>query len=148
MSINLVVEDMKRNYHSSFEFPFKEELYGKYLSKEAYFAMFKGLIPPKICEIVAYSKAILPIKQTTIPFEENYAKMNAYLNNEAAKHIDDSHNEEHKGPDNDVSSTSAESMAPTSNDAVEPEVARLLNSDVFFEKIEGSSGDLRNTIRL
>lgn len=148
MSINLEVEDMKRNYHSTYDFPFKEELYGKYLSKDTYFALFKGLIPPKICEMVAYSRAILPSKQTMIPYEENYAKMNAYLNNEAAKHLDESHNEEHKSPDNEVSSTSAESMAQTGNDAVEPDIARLLNSDVFFEKIEGSSGDLRNTIRL
>jgi hypothetical protein len=147
MSINLEVEDLKRNFHSSYDFPFKEELYGKYLGKDTYFAMFKGLIPPKICEIVAYSRAILPAKQTMIPYEENYVKMNAYLNNEAAKHIDDSHNEEHKS-ENEVSSTSAESMAQIGNETVEPEIARLLNSDVFFEKIEGSSGDLRNTIRL
>lgn len=147
MSINLEVEDLKKNYHS-YNTSDREDLYGKKLSKNTYFAMFKGLIPPKLCEIVAYSKVTVPVSQTTIANEGSFTNMNAYLNNEAAKNLEEFHDEEHKNVENDVSSTSAESIAQGGNKVVDPQIAKLLNSDVFFEKIQGASGDLRNTIRL
>ena len=73
--------------------------------------------------------------------------MNTFLNNAAAKNITET-NEESKSHETEVASTSAESEITQNNNVVDPLIAKLLNSDAFFETIQGSSNDLRNTIKL
>lgn len=126
---------------------FKERYYGKKLSKGAYFCLYRGLIAPKVLESLSYGKIFQPNLQLNIDIEDHYIKMNTFLNNAAAINIEET-SEEFKAHGSEIESTSAESQITHNNDIVDPLIAKLLNSDAFFEKIHGSSNDLRNTIKL
>jgi hypothetical protein len=129
------------------DYEFKEKYYGRRLTKGAYFCLYKGLISPKVLENISYRKTFQPSKQLSIGIEEQYIKMNVFLNNAAANNIEDMF-EESNDKESDHPSTSNEIQSHQNNDVVDPTIAKLLNSDAFFETIQGSSNDLRNTIKL
>lgn len=123
--------------------PFFEELYGNRLSKDTYFTLFKGLLTPKVCEMLANDKPkIKPYAYLKSEIESSLFKLNLGLIEKGFNIIKDIEKEEKKvqedlGPFNILSTSKAK---------FELEVSSFINSDEFIDKLQGSSEDLINTI--
>lgn len=144
MSMNHDIEWIRKNkFHYDNEYQFKTAHYGKRLDKIAYFCLYKGVLTPKMCESMALGKNVNFAHLLKVPAEEEYSKLNVYLNKMALQNITD--NDDSK--DQDSVSTSAESQI-TSGVGVDPFIARMLNSEAFENHISLSNEDYINTINL
>lgn len=147
MSVSLGLTYIRRNaFNNDHEFSLNPKLYGKELSRLTYFCMFKGVISPKICESIATGKDCQLANCLNIPTEDQYSKLNSYLNKRATLNIEDLENENSKSQENDRTSTSAESMT-TDSTFIDPVIAKMVKSHIFNEKISKSSQDYINTIQ-
>ena len=70
MSIQYNVEWLSASRGEHQNIPFNDELYGKRLKKETYFALFVGKITPKVAQSLSLNKVIPPRSILKIPIEE------------------------------------------------------------------------------
>jgi len=78
-----------------------------------------------------------------IPLEEKYLKLSAEINLKVTRNVDNNFKTEE---DKDKNSTeNEENPVPK---IIDPFFSKLLNSDAFYDAIQGSSEHLLNTVRL
>lgn len=148
MSLNHEIEWIRKNkFHYDNDYPFKTNFYGKKLDKLVYFCLYKGVLSPKICEGLAMDKNCSLSSYLNIPAEEQYSKLNTYLNKMAVQNVDEHAEENAKSIDADNDSTSAGSQRDRNN-TIDPLIARMINSDAFNAHTGAANSDYINTINL
>ena len=125
MSIHFKVESLNSGRSENHESVFREEIYGKQLKKETYFALFVGKITPKVCQNISQNSLAKPKPKLNIRIERKYLQFHNKLNRISARNIEDDFNlEEEKANDTENSSTKNGVSKPefTKNEQIDPTI--------------------------
>ena len=140
LSIKFEIEQLKRKVTDSLF----EDLYGNKLSKETYFVLFKGLITPKVCEMLAYERIRKSHYYLKWEVETSLIRMNLSLIEKGFNILKDTAIEDRK---------TQEELGPfdtkgTKNAEFDNEVANFINSEGFNDTLQETSDDRINTVNL